>query len=247
MLGLKQIESISSWWETVESPHFRKCFHVMGVRASARLTCTQDQQLNAEQRITTAQYLHSRNVSDVNSRDPLTWQRDAEEDGDVFGVIMRQRWDFLSVPPDQQHCKCKWASRRQQASHDLDTDKCLIHLLGISFYNRQRELQHPTHHRFGLYFRFPADPPTFKIPKLPSLPVRLFLVCYITARLSVTCTQGPWRSQAVNTWSKLLSGFINHTRKNVLKANKNIGPLYKPCCFNTSSNMLVGWRKKCSP
>lgn len=30
MLGLKQIESISSWWET-ESPHFRKCFHVMGL------------------------------------------------------------------------------------------------------------------------------------------------------------------------------------------------------------------------
>lgn len=194
MLGLKQIESISSWWETVESPHFRKCFHVMGVCASARLTCTQDQQLNAEQRITTAECLQSQRF----------WREFMWPSDLALGHWRRRRhlWSYyeaeVGLPvcsSNQQHCKCKWASRRQQASHDLYTDKCLIHLLGISFYNSQRELQRPTHHHFRLYFHFPADPPTFKIQKLPSLPVWLFLVCYITAQLSVTCTQGPWRSQ----------------------------------------------------
>lgn len=170
-----------------------------GVCASARLTCTQDQQLNAEQRESPLQNIYSRNISDVNSCDPLNWHWDTEEDGDVFVVIVRPRWDFLSVPPDQQHCKCKWVSRRQQASHDPDIDKCLIHLLGIYFYNRQRELWHPTHHHFGLSFHFPADRPTCKIPKLSQFDCFWYnaatQVCYITARLSVTCALGPQRSQ----------------------------------------------------
>lgn len=164
MLGLKQIESISSWWET-ESPHFRKCFHVMGLCTSALLTCTQDQQLHGEQSLKSPQRESENAYTVTKSCDPLTWNGDKKKDRNSV-VIVRQRWSFLSVPPHQHHCKCKWASRRRKASHDLGTDKCLIHLPGIYFYKHQHELWQQTHHRLSLYFHFPADWPTFKIQQI---------------------------------------------------------------------------------
>lgn len=54
-------------------------------------------------------------------------------------------------------------------------------------------------------------------------------VCYITAWLSVTCAQGPRRSQvgmpSILGTNRSRVSYTTHT-KNVLKANENIGPLY---------------------
>lgn len=160
MLGLKQIESISSWWEAVESPHFRKRFmwgkcvpaHSWHVRtATSKVKGRTDRTDWSPLRFRLPLTIHSdsllfcHNMPDMISCGLLIFIQIRVTKihwAQTYPIVFeRQRWgvercmQVLSAYPHQQHPKCKYASRGQQVSHDLDREWYLFHLLGISCIN----------------------------------------------------------------------------------------------------------------